>query len=197
MTETRLVTCDEPSVARTAGTVHQSVIPPSSSVTVLSSISTMSRQFSRTGPPPRVPQPRPASNYNYGYIPTHSRASYPLFVSLQDTLRIQASCAGRGLLDAFRWDIVVRLVVTYVSVLIYDGTISTHVHDLTSIVPTAIPRFARTSSNPFYSTSSPSRPSTPLTSSSFPSESATGSAVTLDGHTRPSGFSPSSASRFT
>jgi len=46
-------------------------------------------------------QPRP------GYSP---RSIYPPFLSLQDTLKLQLSCAWRGLLEAFRWDLVLSTV---------------------------------------------------------------------------------------
>lgn len=39
-----------------------------------------------------------------------SRSSYPAFLSPQETAWIHLACAGRGLVDAFRWDTVVRLV---------------------------------------------------------------------------------------
>ncbi|PCH38477.1 hypothetical protein WOLCODRAFT_136303 [Wolfiporia cocos MD-104 SS10] len=41
-----------------------------------------------------------------------SRATYPTFLPLHETLRVQLACAGRGLVDAFRWDTVVRLVAS-------------------------------------------------------------------------------------
>ncbi|KAH9857635.1 etoposide-induced protein 2.4-domain-containing protein [Lenzites betulinus] len=40
------------------------------------------------------------------------RATYPVFLSLQETAWLQLSCAGRGLVDAFRWDTVIRLVAS-------------------------------------------------------------------------------------
>ncbi|KAA1471315.1 hypothetical protein DENSPDRAFT_929466 [Dentipellis sp. KUC8613] len=39
-----------------------------------------------------------------------SRASYPVFLSVQDTLLLHAQWALRGFVDSFRWDIVIRLV---------------------------------------------------------------------------------------
>ncbi|KAI0373323.1 hypothetical protein BV20DRAFT_938379 [Pilatotrama ljubarskyi] len=41
-----------------------------------------------------------------------SRSSYPTFLSLQETAWLQLTCAGRGLLDAFRWDTVIKLVAS-------------------------------------------------------------------------------------
>ncbi|KAI8998998.1 etoposide-induced protein 2.4-domain-containing protein [Trametes punicea] len=41
-----------------------------------------------------------------------SRSSYPTFLSLQETARLQVTCAARGFVDAFRWDTVVRLVAS-------------------------------------------------------------------------------------
>ena len=52
-----------------------------------------------------------------GHDPTHyaqsvsqARASYPSFLSLTETLLLQLSWAWRGLVDAFRWDIVISTV---------------------------------------------------------------------------------------
>ncbi|KAI0303492.1 etoposide-induced protein 2.4-domain-containing protein, partial [Multifurca ochricompacta] len=39
-----------------------------------------------------------------------ARASYPVFLSFPDTLKLQIACACRGLVDAFRWDIVIGLL---------------------------------------------------------------------------------------
>jgi hypothetical protein len=39
-----------------------------------------------------------------------ARASYPIFLSFTDTVTLQIGWASRGLLDAFRWDIVVGLL---------------------------------------------------------------------------------------
>ncbi|KAI0259934.1 etoposide-induced protein 2.4-domain-containing protein [Gloeopeniophorella convolvens] len=41
---------------------------------------------------------------------TSARSAYPTFLSFQDTLKLQIGWAWRGLVDASRWDIVVRLV---------------------------------------------------------------------------------------
>ncbi|KIM80806.1 hypothetical protein PILCRDRAFT_822086 [Piloderma croceum F 1598] len=49
------------------------------------------------------PPPRPVYS---------SRTIYPSFLSLQDTLKLQLSCAWRGLLEAFRWDLVVSTVTS-------------------------------------------------------------------------------------
>ena len=38
-----------------------------------------------------------------------SRDAYPTFLSPQETALLQLQAAGRGLVDACRWDIVVRL----------------------------------------------------------------------------------------
>ncbi|KAI0637375.1 etoposide-induced protein 2.4-domain-containing protein [Trametes polyzona] len=43
---------------------------------------------------------------------TSSRATYPTFLSLQETAWLQLTCAGRGLVDAFRWDMVIKLVAS-------------------------------------------------------------------------------------
>ncbi|KAI6045447.1 etoposide-induced protein 2.4-domain-containing protein [Pisolithus marmoratus] len=38
----------------------------------------------------------------------HSRAAYPSFLSLHETVWIHAKCLLRGLFDAFRWDLVIK-----------------------------------------------------------------------------------------
>ncbi|EED81729.1 predicted protein [Postia placenta Mad-698-R] len=78
----------------------------------LSSTATMSKP-SRLRPPFTQPQPRQAYHHNHAYASSsYSRATYPAFLPLKDTARLQLTCAGRGLLDAFRWDIVVRLAAS-------------------------------------------------------------------------------------
>ncbi|KAI0060794.1 hypothetical protein BV25DRAFT_1992601 [Artomyces pyxidatus] len=54
------------------------------------------------------PAPSPYAGPRY----TSARSSYPTFLSLPDTLKLQAGWAWRGLVDAFRWDIVVKLVLS-------------------------------------------------------------------------------------
>ncbi|KZT74136.1 hypothetical protein DAEQUDRAFT_661252 [Daedalea quercina L-15889] len=59
----------------------------------------------------------PSVEHSYAVSPTAStfyasRSSYPNFLSFQDTIRVQLSCASRGLVDAFRWDTVIRLVAS-------------------------------------------------------------------------------------
>lgn len=39
-----------------------------------------------------------------------SRSSYPSFLSIQDSLRLQLNWAWRGLYDAFRWNIVISTI---------------------------------------------------------------------------------------
>ncbi|KAH9174199.1 hypothetical protein EDB89DRAFT_1953699 [Lactarius sanguifluus] len=50
--------------------------------------------------------PRPAPSTRF----VSARESYPVFLSFQDTLGLQVGWAWRGLVDAFRWDIAVRLI---------------------------------------------------------------------------------------
>lgn len=57
--------------------------------------------------PPPPPLPRSVS----------ARELYPVFLSFQDTLALQVGWAWRGLVDAFRWDIVVRLITRNVGFL--------------------------------------------------------------------------------
>lgn len=64
--------------------------------------------------PSRQPRPHYASTPSSEFIQapryTSSRSAYPTFLSLQETAWLQLSCAARGLVDAFRWDTVARLV---------------------------------------------------------------------------------------
>ncbi|TBU29045.1 etoposide-induced protein 2.4-domain-containing protein [Dichomitus squalens] len=66
--------------------------------------------------PPRRPRPQytPPSSSEFIQAPQYasSRSTYPTFLSLQETAWLQLSCAGRGLVDAFRWDTVVRLAAS-------------------------------------------------------------------------------------
>ncbi|KAI0691170.1 etoposide-induced protein 2.4-domain-containing protein [Cytidiella melzeri] len=41
-----------------------------------------------------------------------SRSAYPAFLSPQETCLLQLKAAGRGFLEAFRWDVVVRLIAS-------------------------------------------------------------------------------------
>lgn len=87
---------------------------PATANVPLSSTATMSKP-SRLRPPFTQQQPRQAYDHNHAYASSsYSRASYPAFLPLKDTARLQLTCAGRGLLDAFRWDVVVRLAARYV-----------------------------------------------------------------------------------
>ncbi|KDQ59531.1 hypothetical protein JAAARDRAFT_126788 [Jaapia argillacea MUCL 33604] len=59
----------------------------------------------------------PARPQSVHYPPTSPtvyspRQSYPVFISFQDTLKLQLSWAWSGLVDAFRWDIVFRTVTS-------------------------------------------------------------------------------------
>ncbi|KAI9056880.1 hypothetical protein FKP32DRAFT_1638810 [Trametes sanguinea] len=66
----------------------------------------------------RQPRPQyatpPSSEGSFVQAPQYasSRSSYPAFLSLQETARLQLICAGRGFVDAFRWDTVIRLVAS-------------------------------------------------------------------------------------
>lgn len=52
----------------------------------------------------------------YRYLHQHqpSRSAYPTFLSLQATTKLQLTWAFRGILDAFRWDVVVKTATRYV-----------------------------------------------------------------------------------
>ncbi|KAH8108159.1 etoposide-induced protein 2.4-domain-containing protein [Cristinia sonorae] len=52
----------------------------------------------------------PSTNHAPNFMA--SRSTYPTFLSFQDTAFLQLRAAGRGLLHASRWDIVVRLVIS-------------------------------------------------------------------------------------
>lgn len=71
--------------------------------------------------PPRLARPQYApaspSGSTFSQAPQYvsSRATYPTFLSLQETARLQLTCAGRGLVDAFRWDTVIRLIARCVA----------------------------------------------------------------------------------
>ena len=43
-----------------------------------------------------------------------ARASYPVFLSFHDTLKLQIGWAWRGLVDGSRWDVVVSLMTRHV-----------------------------------------------------------------------------------
>ena len=58
-----------------------------------------------------MPRQYPQAGYGPRTTEGHSsRASYPTFLTPQETVMLQLKAAGRGLFDAFRWDAVVRLV---------------------------------------------------------------------------------------
>ncbi|OJT11126.1 Protein EI24 -like protein [Trametes pubescens] len=68
--------------------------------------------------PPRLARPQYAppspsgSTFSQASQYVSSRATYPTFLSLQETAWLQLTCAGRGLVDAFRWDTVIRLIAS-------------------------------------------------------------------------------------
>jgi hypothetical protein len=61
---------------------------------------------------PHAAQPVPAHRF------ASARASYPAFLSLHDTLKLQIGWAWGGLVDAFRWDIVIGLMTRNVCFLL-------------------------------------------------------------------------------
>jgi hypothetical protein len=68
---------------------------------------TRTRDYSPQAAHP-APAPRLAS----------ARASYPVFLSLYDTLKLQIGWAWGGLVDAFRWDVVISLMTRNVCFLL-------------------------------------------------------------------------------
>ncbi|KAI9511321.1 hypothetical protein F5148DRAFT_1171694 [Russula earlei] len=53
---------------------------------------------------PQSARPAPAPGF------ASSRSSYPVFLSFQDTVKLQIGWAWRGLIDASRWDVVIGLL---------------------------------------------------------------------------------------
>jgi hypothetical protein len=87
---------------------------------------------------PHAAQPAPAPRF------ASARASYPLFLSLHDTLKLQIGWAWGGFLDAFRWDVVIDLMTRNVCFLLFFfGFLSVHVLPDLLTVTVAIPRSAR------------------------------------------------------
>ncbi|KAH8117588.1 etoposide-induced protein 2.4-domain-containing protein [Phellopilus nigrolimitatus] len=68
--------------------------------------------FNRVGPRSCSPlgSTRHDTGYHYQNSTSQARASYPTFLSLPETLSLQFSWAWRGLVDAFRWDIVISTI---------------------------------------------------------------------------------------
>jgi etoposide-induced 2.4 mRNA len=76
---------------------------------------------SRYTAPRRNPDDDRYRNLPTSYEYQSARASYPLFLSLPETLLAHVSFAWHGLLDACRWDTVFRLVYS-------DSEIRAHVY---------------------------------------------------------------------
>jgi hypothetical protein len=88
---------------------------------------------------PHAAQPAPAPRF------ASARALYPVFLSLHDTLKLQIGWAWGGLVDAFRWDVVIGLMTRNVCFLLPFFSVSVCPGLLTVIV--AILRSARTRSS--------------------------------------------------
>jgi hypothetical protein len=84
---------------------------------------------------PHAALPAPAPRF------ASARASYPVFLSLHDTLKLQIGWAWGGLVDAFRWDVVIGLMTRNVCSLLPFFSASVCAGLLTVIV--AILRSAR------------------------------------------------------
>lgn len=52
------------------------------------------------------------SPYSYSHQHQLSRSAYPTFLSLQETIKLQLTWASRGILEAFRWDVVVKIATS-------------------------------------------------------------------------------------
>ena len=73
---------------------------------------------------PHAAQPASAPRF------ASARASYPVFLSLLDTLKLQFGWAWGGLVDAFRWDVVIGLITRNVCfLLLLPRSLSVHVID--------------------------------------------------------------------
>ena len=108
------------------------------------------RDYSPHAAPP-APAPRFAS----------ARASYPVFLSLHDTLKLQIGWAWGGFVDAFRWDIAIGLITRNVCFLLPFFPVSVCTGWLT--VAVAILRSARMRSSLSYLMASPCSRYTSLT----------------------------------
>jgi len=90
---------------------------------------------------PHATQPLPAPRF------ASARASYPVFLSLHDTLKLQIGWAWRGLVDAFRWDVVIGLMTRNVCFLLSFFFIGFCLSSMSFLVLltviVAIQRFAR------------------------------------------------------
>jgi hypothetical protein len=115
------------------------------------------------------PQPaRPAQAPRF----LSARSSYPVFLSFQDTAKLQIGWAWRGFVDAFRWDVVIRLMTRnvcfhpcFISFLPHGNNLDGGVF---FFVYPAMPRSARTRSSRSCSMAYRSSRSMSLTSSCTP-----------------------------
>jgi hypothetical protein len=73
-----------------------------------------------------------------------AREAYPAFLSFQDTLGLQVGWAGRGFVDAFRWDIVVRLIARNVG---FSQLVLLFFLTYDAVIRAAMQRSARTRSS--------------------------------------------------
>jgi len=150
-------------------------------------------------PQPAAPPPRFVS----------ARSSYPVFLSFHDTLKLQIGWAWRGLVDAFRWDVVISLMTRNVC-LFFLLTLGLSRHGSCFLFDSAaMPRSAPTRSSHSCSTASPSSRSTFSISSCTPCRRVrktaeeerqqhareTGFIGASGGSIASCGFCPSSASR--
>lgn len=91
LTQFRVVSCDNARVLSTA--MRKSILrDPQGQVN-------HARDY-----PPQAVRPSPSPSF------ASARASYPVFLAFHDTLKLQIDWAWRGLVDAFRWDIVIGLL---------------------------------------------------------------------------------------
>ena len=100
---------------------------------------------------PHAAQPATAPRF------ASARASYPVFLSLYDTLKLQIGWGWRGLVDAFRWDLVIGLMTRNVcfSSLFFGFCLSMSLLKCLLTVIVAIQRSARIRSSVSCSMASP------------------------------------------
>ena len=87
------------------------IIPDSASDLMEQHMEMSAKHFSEPASPiypPRDPRAEYLHDPTYG---RNARAKYPRFLSLPETLLLQVSWAWKGLIDAFRWDIVAAVAV--------------------------------------------------------------------------------------
>lgn len=89
------------------------------------------------------------SPYSYSHQHQLSRSAYPTFLSLQETIKLQLTWASRGVLEAFRWDVVVKTATRYLPFTYCLCILPSYTQFLGNL--TAIVKFVQIFSSPYYS----------------------------------------------